>query len=322
MKIPNSVRNLYLDLEEIYKPLEAKVDETLNSLKKTRWHYESRIKQLESFALKLETGRCLSPTELEDFFACTIVVENLNSVSDAEELIKQRFDFIDRRPKDTKYTTKPPDSFRFDDLRLYVKWKDAGGARPSGLKSILFEVQIKTFLQHAWSIATHDLIFKSDEKSWPKERIAYQVKAMLEHAEISIQEAATLAKSNTLDKADKLTKRISMIIGLLNKLWEAQALPKDVKRLAENIDQLIYNLDVKLNELRDIINKETENGKGIKTHNLSPYGIIIQSLFNQIPDRMNGFLLDGQKKFKIFIPKEVELPNTLNPADIRNGILI
>ncbi len=41
-------------------------------------------------------------------------------------------------------------------------------------------------MQHAWGLATHDLIYKADEINWPKERIAFQIKAMLEQAEVTI----------------------------------------------------------------------------------------------------------------------------------------
>ena len=61
-------------------------------------------------------------------------------------------------------------------------------------------MQVKTFLQHAWGIATHDLIYKTDDVSWSRQRIAYQIKAMLEHAEMSIQEAGRLAEAVALSK--------------------------------------------------------------------------------------------------------------------------
>jgi len=279
MKVPQSLRDSHLNQTPIYESLKKHVDNIIiNNLKDPRWHYESRLKSLESFALKIETGNYPDPTQMEDFFACTLVVENLSSMVKAEKLICNRFELYERRPKSNNFTSKPSDSFRFDDTRLYVRWKDDAMTRPTSLNGVLFEVQVKTFLAHAWGIATHDLTYKTDEKSWSKERIAFQIKAMLEHAEISIEEARKLANSTSLKKTDKYTENISKIIETLNKLWPASHLPNDKKRLAENIYSLLRSIDVDLAYLSKILNKETKIGKGTKTLNLSPYSVIVQSL--------------------------------------------
>lgn len=113
MKVPISIRSLYDELEDSYKRLFDKVNDKINNFKEKGWHYESRIKELESFALKLETGRCTTPEEMEDFFGCTLVVQNLNSISKAEKMINDLFGTYDRRPAQENYTNKPSDSFRF-----------------------------------------------------------------------------------------------------------------------------------------------------------------------------------------------------------------
>lgn len=323
MKVPISIRTLYNELEDSFKCLSSKVNDRINNFKEKGWHYESRIKDLESFALKLETGRCTNPEEMEDFFGCMLVVENLNSVFKAERIINNLFDVCGRRPDRENYTSKPSDSFRFDDLRLYVKWKDDKDTKPSGIEGMLFEVQIKTFLQHAWSIATHDLIYKSDKKEWAKERIAFQVKAMLEHAEISIQEAELLSKSSSLKKTDKISDNLTNIVSFLNEVWQATTLPKDRTRLAENINTLISVIDVNLDELRDVINAETVQGRGTHILSLSPYAIIIQSLFNQKPNKLIGYLTSPKttKKFKVYLHKELELPSTMDVSQLRNAVL-
>jgi ppGpp synthetase/RelA/SpoT-type nucleotidyltranferase len=321
MKISKSLRDIHSSQREQYEQLQRQVDRIMNGLKDRRWHYESRVKDLESFALKIEAGRQYDPNQVEDFFACTLVVENLDSMSKAETLVSKKFKFHKRRPKRNNFTSKPSDSFRFDDTRLYVRWKDDPAIRPTGLNGLLFEVQFKTFLAHAWSVATHDLTYKTDEKSWPKERIAFQIKAMLEHAEISIQEAKKLSKSTSLKKTDELSKRISTIIKLINELWPAEALPYDKKRLAENIDNLIRNVGIELQTLQEILLKETELGKGTKTLNLSPYATIVQSLFDQELEKMKNYLTRRDRRFKVYLPIELELPPSISLARLKNAIL-
>lgn len=322
MKVPRSIRNLYEEQHETNQKLKDLVDKKIRSLKEDRWHYESRLKSLESFALKIETGRINNPTNLEDFFACTLVVENKSALKKAENLIASIFELQERRPPSKKWTSKRSDSFPFDDLRLYVKWKDDPILPPTGVTSILFEMQIKTFLQHAWSIATHDLIYKSDNVSWAKERIAYQIKAMLEHAEISILESEKLATSSELDKLNKQTDKLLKMIKFIKDTWTPTELPGNIVLLASNIMSLLESIDINLNTLIKILQDETKKGKGIKIVNLSPYGIIIQSLINREPDRLFKYLSSDSGAVKILLPIEIEIPDSIHKEELKNAIFI
>ena len=142
------------------------------------WFYRDRVKTLESFTLKVETGRFPDYARMEDFFACTVIVPTFSQLDDAIGMIEDLFELVRRHPEGDAETHKGASNFTFDDLRLYVQRRAAANLPPSELDGIIFEIQIKTILQYAWGIATHDLIYKTDEVSWPKERIAYQVKAM------------------------------------------------------------------------------------------------------------------------------------------------
>src|SRR5580704_14333064 len=132
MKIPASVRRIYDNQEEICKQLKTRVDSLIKPRLHDRWHYESRIKSIESFTLKVESGRFNNPAALEDFFAATIVVRNGSEIAVAETLAKDLFILDSRRPESDSHTKKPPEAFPFDDLRLYLRWKDASALPPTG----------------------------------------------------------------------------------------------------------------------------------------------------------------------------------------------
>ncbi len=271
MKIPQSIRSIYQDLEYSYSKLKKLIDDEFKNTLPQEWHYISRLKKDESFTLKVESGR---------------------------------YKTIDA----------------FDDLRMYMKWKDKIGSRPTGLDGLLFEVQIKTFLQHAWAIATHDLIYKSDEKNWAKERIAYQVKAMLEHAEVSINEADQLSKSSSIKKSNPETKKIKQIIKVLKEMWPAAALPQNLKLLAINLKAILKELNLTSQDLRAILKKETEENLGVKALNLSPFGIVIQALFNQQRDKMCMLLSSEHNRISVFIHQEVNIPSELDLSKFNNNV--
>ncbi len=309
MKIPQSVRNQYSEIYARYVLLKDHVDRLVKGNKCDRWHYVSRIKELESYALKLETGREPHPHKPEDMFACTLVVENHSRISVAADEICKLFKLEFRRPATAGRTGLTPQSFSFEELRLYMSWTDDENLPPTGLDGLIFEVQIKTFLQHAWGIATHDLIYKADEASWGTSRVAYQVKAMLENAELSISEAKKLTTSTLLDRVDEQTATTSTVIRELRFRWsDPEMLPYDIQRLAQSVLYLKRCLRRSLLDIWQALDEATEKGLGTKQLNLSPYGAILEALIVKYGAPLFGSLGHEQNKLYIFVPLEIELP--------------
>jgi len=308
MKIPLSIRAAYQDARPTYDRLKEQVDALLIRSKNARWHYESRVKGEESFAQKIETGRVPDPSAMEDLFACTLVVENRSRVAEAEKLVTDTFELRQRRPPAGTKTHLSPWSFDFDDLRLYVAWRDDQSQRPTGLDGLVFEVQVKTFLQHAWGIATHDFIYKSDSVNWSGARIAYQVKAMLENAELSISEAKQLAASAMLNKEDTSHETLRATIAAFQQRWEADRLPSDLRRLAQTVEEVAGLLRLEMDDVWRALDRATEQGAGTKTLDLSPYGAILAALLAERGADLFAALPKARGRRAIFVPYEIELP--------------
>ena len=314
MKIPGSIRELYEDVREKYIPLKTDVDTLLRSHKRDSWHYESRLKTRESFTLKLESGKWKCRRDLDDILGVLLVVENHSVLSAAETLIKEYFDVVRRQPPDRKRATISAVSFPFDDVRLCVQWPLNSPVPKPQYRDLLFEVQLRTFLQHAWNVATHDVVYKSDVVGWPRERVAAQMRATLEHVELTLNEIDGLAKSRILFRYDDETRRIQSVIRLLHKHWDRTRLPVDVKRLATNVSRLLSFMKVSLRRLDGILSEERQLGRGALTENLSPFGTILQSLVYHDPNAVRRLLSDQNRGFTICIPAEVELSGELDQS--------
>lgn len=310
MKVIGTVRGHYTEQLALIERLQAKTVPLLRESIERRWHFEDRIKTLESFAEKIETGR-FKPTNLEDFFACTIVVENSEAIQRAMSAIERHFDIIRRKPRTESETHKSPDSFPFDDLRVYVKLRRDPALPPGDIYDIQFEVQVKTFLQHAWAIATHDLIYKGDSISWPHQRIAYQTRALLENAEVSIANSKKLSKSKSVNKIDPVTKELSKAIDLIKLHWDKSKLPKDLVRLARIITDFCVATRLGLEDIDAALSRETAQGRGTNIENLSPYCVIIQSLIYQDDPKLKEYLtVRNSAQFKVFLPSEIVIPSS------------
>ena len=308
MKVVHSIRNLYNKQHAQAEELAMVIRDYVNDNKEKTWHYFDRIKEEESFALKIEAGKVSDLNNVDDFFACTIVVDNSGDIKHAKNMIKRLCVIRSQKPDDKPSTTKSPDSFPHDDLRLCVKLRPDARLPPDSthnkLAKILFEVQIKTFLQHAWSVATHDLVYKNEEISWAKSRIAYQIKAMLEHAEVTLYEIDRIKKSKMLKMFDKKTKELNEIKKFITSNWKSDALPSDMIRLSNSVNFLLDCLNISTADLQTLLDAESGCGRGVKTLNLSPYFTILQTIINQKPELLRSLLAVSAKK--IIIPAEVD----------------
>lgn len=130
MKISQEVRSLYAKSHPVFRRLATDVEAWLRPrVEEKGWFFRGRVKELESFALKLETGRVKRPEGSDDFFGCTIIVRTAAEIVLAEELVSSRYEISERRPADDGQTYKAPSSFVFDDLRLYVQQPESSTGR-------------------------------------------------------------------------------------------------------------------------------------------------------------------------------------------------
>ena len=297
---------------ELNKVLKEKVDRMIGHDISDQWLYYSRLKSEESYVLKIESGRVQDPSQLEDFFACIIVVENNNKLIEAVQTIEALFKVIERRPE-TCETKKLPEVFSYDSLRLYAVLKNDPGVSSTGniLSNITFEIQIKTFLQHAGDIATHDLVYKGSERNWAKQRIAYQVKAMLEHAELSIYEIDNVKNSELLNKSYKEFDHLNNITEFLKKHWPSETLPKDLIRLSRNVSDLLKLLNMNISTLDALLHKKSL-ARNVTMSDLSPYLAIIQTIFDQSPRTISRFLQNPK-----VVEKRLLIPPEINTGDIQ-----
>jgi hypothetical protein len=205
--------------------------------------FQSRIKNLESLAEKIEGGRYPTWQDLDDLFACTVIIPTLNNEPQVEEFCSSVFLLHRARRRGTP--EKPFDVFRFDASRLYYRLRPPMGEDVSAIEKyrLLFEVQIKSAFDHAWSTATHDLTYKAQEIDWRRLRLSAQIKAIVEQLDVAIlgfEQMAPLIAENP-DRRLQIRRQIGELFsrGVAEKKIPEETLPKDFTRFIDNLTDMI-----------------------------------------------------------------------------------
>jgi ppGpp synthetase/RelA/SpoT-type nucleotidyltranferase len=250
--------------------IQNKVDETLlNFSKKNGFAYSSRLKTFESLCEKIETGRYSSWNDIDDLIGCVIIIPNLSQEIEVLKFLESVFEIDIARKRGS--TFKNYDTFKFDSTRLIARLKKTDEKANDEIFNIKFEVQIRSAFEHAWSVTTHDLAYKSPTITWQMLRLSTQLKSSVEQLDMIVLGAKEVSKQITKYKWPEIDIKIE-ILKFLNTSFEKSLIPnelkpKDFSRLVDNIYYLIINnLNIrnskqwkkKLKQITDTLNDEFE----------------------------------------------------------------
>ncbi len=243
MIVPSQIATRFENIRPYLPEIERRVDDVLlRFCKEKGYAYSSRTKELESLSEKIESGRISKWSEIDDLFACTVVVPTLAHERPVLDFLSDSFDRHGIRARGQ--AKKAPDVFRFDSTRFIGRLK-----KPLGLElaneiwETPFEIQIRSAFEHAWIAATHDVTYKSNTIDWKRLRLAAQLKASVEQLDSLILTFDQSSNAITESKWPEIMTKsvvISFMIGLVKeKTLPSEFVPRSWSRLGENIFQLL-----------------------------------------------------------------------------------
>ena len=123
---------------------------------------EHRVKTERSLAGKLERkgDSYTSLEDITDILGCRVVCFLADEIDKIGKKIEERF-VVDWENSSDKRALIKEDTFGYLSYH-YICSLPAGDKWPDEICSKKFEIQIKTVLQHAWSVIQHDIGYKSD----------------------------------------------------------------------------------------------------------------------------------------------------------------
>lgn len=243
MIVPAQVRNRY----NIAMPYVERVAERVRNIVRRYADVKGmptvgRIKSVESLTEKLESGRFTNWSGIDDLYACVIVMPTLGSEPSAIEFLDREFERVEMRSRGS--TKKDPEVFRFDATRFVGRLRpDAALDEEAELRSVTFEVQLRTAFEHAWSAATHSLAYKSDRIDWRRYRLSAQLKASVEQLDQLIQgfeEAATSVSAHEWPELDaKAAIEVFFREAFERGVFPPEHVPQSWGRFCENMYSLL-----------------------------------------------------------------------------------
>ena len=179
MIVPSTIRRSYAATLPTMRQVQEHVESAVRSFcNDNAYPFTGRLKSLNSVAEKIESGRYQAWTDLDDLYACSIVIPTLDHEEQTLVHLRTAFQQIELRQRGT--TKKDPAIFRFEATRFIGRLRAAPGLPDEAMHRLPFEIQIRSAFEHAWSAATHSLVYKSHDVSWRWQRVAAQLKAMVE----------------------------------------------------------------------------------------------------------------------------------------------
>lgn len=262
--IPRDLSRNFAELHRFQERLEEGVQSAVMKFcGDNGFAYVGRSKSIESVAEKIETGRFSNWNQIDDLFACSVIIP---SISHEGMVIEYCCATFDATVKYRNTSFKDPDTYRFDLTRISARLRRPPGLPDSGsldLYKIPFEIQIRSAFEHAWLVATHPLAYKSQVVDWRRHRLASQIKAAVEHWDAAIggfDDAARHVPRNPFPRLDRVSKVAKRVQALVKSGAIPSAIqPKDMSRFASNFVAMIESAQGKRKDWK-AVNKAVEKG--------------------------------------------------------------
>lgn len=240
MVIPPTLQTAYNAKISLVQALEKIVKDTVTNYCEVRgFLFEGRVKSLDSLSEKIETGRYKNFEDVDDLYACTIIIPLLSEEESVIQWVTSTFEVVTHEIKRRNTISKSPDIFRFDSTRIYANLKLPPGESIAKdlASSIKFEIQIKSVFEYAWTKTTHALVYKSQQVDWKRDRLVAQLKASVEQIEMlitSFDVASTHVPNGfSYELEDKV--QIQDHLERVKSQIPSEVLPKDQTRFIDNV---------------------------------------------------------------------------------------
>jgi len=162
--------NWYIESRPLYEELSQKVEtiihETIVDNKPPIHAIFKRTKDIESFAKKIENEKYTHPSsQITDLSAIRIIACVENDLSKISKLIESTFE-IDYSNSIDKSKSLGTDKVGYRSIHYVAQLPSKLTKLPEFVKfkSMRFEIQIRTLLQHAWAEIEHDRNYKFSGK--------------------------------------------------------------------------------------------------------------------------------------------------------------
>jgi len=213
-KIESIVNEFYQKMDT-YKKLEHDVEDIITTL------LEMNQIKISNMTLRIKTEEALKNKilykdkynhieEITDVLGCRIVVLFESDVNRIFELINKNFEIVEIVDKRKKHKVNHIE-FGYTSLHLVVKFTDSRCQLIEYQKyqDILFEIQLRTVLQHAWAEVEHGLGYKSFYE--PPMEIKRKLNRLAANLEILDEEFEDIRHgialyNSSIDKSEKVLK--------------------------------------------------------------------------------------------------------------------
>lgn len=201
--------------------------------------FTGRIKTVDSVAEKIEMGRYPRFSEIDDLVGFIFVIPTATVEEQVREFCRATFEVIAIRDKRT--AQKAPDVFRYDSTRVIARARRPADLVDRLIPSIydyLFEIQVRTAFEHAWSVATHDLVYKTKSVDWKRIRLAAQLKASSEGLDAAVAAFEHLAHAIDESPWSRVSEQLE-VSSYIADLFDGNRVPGTLK--PTNISQFCEN---------------------------------------------------------------------------------